>query len=109
MANSSSAAKSAKDDVQQLSEQIGILRKDIAEISDTLASLGAHSKEAAAANVKTSVARLQQRGEAGLEMAQSAAEDLGNQAADAVRSQPAAAVGLAIGLGFLLGFVSGRR
>jgi ElaB/YqjD/DUF883 family membrane-anchored ribosome-binding protein len=44
-----------------------------------------------------------------LHAAQHRAEELGQQAADAVRNQPAAAVGLAVGLGFLLGFMTGRK
>jgi ElaB/YqjD/DUF883 family membrane-anchored ribosome-binding protein len=34
---------------------------------------------------------------------------MGQQAADQVRNQPAAAVGLAVGLGFLVGFMTGRK
>ena len=109
MANANAAAKSTREDVKELSDQIGNLKNDIAEISRTLSSLGSHTRDAAQHEIRSSVAQFHKRGAENLEKAQATAEDLGNQAADAVRNQPATAVGLAVGVGFLLGFITGRK
>ncbi len=55
------------------------------------------------------VAHLRKRGEAQLQDAQVKVEDLANQATEAVRNQPATAVGIAVGVGFVLGFLTGRK
>lgn len=98
-----------KKDFDELSEQIATLRADLGAITETLKNAGVHSGEAALANAKQRAADLQARGQDGLRHAHSSAEEMGHQAAQAVRNQPAAAVGLAVGVGFLLGFMSGRK
>ena len=109
MAKSGAADKSTQEDVHELIEQIGTLKSDVAAIAKTLAELGTHSKEAAQAKFTNSVAQLQERGAESVEAARAGAHELGNQAAEAVRRQPATAVGLAVGVGFLLGFLTGRK
>jgi ElaB/YqjD/DUF883 family membrane-anchored ribosome-binding protein len=108
-AQAKAANEAAKDNVEQLSEQMAVLRNDIAAISKSLADLGVASKDAAIENAKVKAAELRASGEKHLSAAQDRAEELGQQAADAVRQQPAAAVGLAVGVGFLLGFITGRK
>ncbi|MBQ1203102.1 MAG: DUF883 family protein [Loktanella sp.] len=98
-----------QDNIDQLSEQMTVLRNDIAAISKSLADLGASTKDAAMENARMKAAELRASGEKHLSQAQDRAEELGQQAADAVRQQPAAAVGLAVGVGFLLGFITGRK
>ncbi len=102
-------SKSKDDEIEQLSEQIGQLKDDIAKLTLTMAEIGAQSKAEAEANIKSSVAYLRKRGAEGMEKAQAKAEDLGEQAAEAVRNQPAMAVGLAVGIGFLLGLITSRK
>ena len=109
MANANAAAKSTTQDMQQLSEQIGNLKNEIADISRTLGNLGTHTREAARNEIENSVAQFRKRGAESLEKAQTTAEDLGQAAAESVRKQPAAAVGMAVGVGFLLGFLTGRK
>ena len=95
--------------MDQLAEQMSVLRNDIAAISKSLADLGGSTKDAAMQSAREAAAELRQKGEKQLHQAQDRAEELGQQAADAVRQQPAAAVGLAVGVGFLLGFLTGRK
>ncbi|QYX57791.1 hypothetical protein K1T73_05225 [Roseovarius sp. SCSIO 43702] len=96
-------------DFEELSAQIEVLRNDLGAITETLKNAGVHSGEAALAHARRTASELQARGQEGLKYAQSSAEEMGAQAAQAVRNQPAAAVGLAVGVGFLLGFMSGRK
>ena len=109
MVQTKSRAASPQRDVEQLSQQIAELRDDLSEISHTIAQLGASSRDAASRQVRDTAVHLRERGERGLRSAQHQAEELGHQATDAVRSQPALAVGVAVGLGFLLGYLSGRK
>lgn len=109
MAQSKAATASAQKDFENLQEQIATLRNDIAGLSDALSALAGSSRDAAMDKVQRQAADIRDAGERQLRSAQQRAEEMGQQAADAVRSQPAAAVGLAVGLGFLLGFMTGRK
>lgn len=98
-----------QDDIDQLSAQISALKDDIAAISGTLGDLGHSSRQAASAQASETAAHLQQAGRKKLDDAQDVAEDLGRRAGEAVHNQPMATMGLAVGIGFLLGFMSGRK
>ncbi|WP_320178672.1 hypothetical protein [Roseovarius pacificus] len=102
-------SNSSQNDIEQLSEQISTLRADIATISETLYDLGRSSGDAAIDGARRKAADLRDEGERQLRAARHHAEDMGQQATDAVRAQPAAAVGIAVGVGFLLGFMTGRK
>jgi ElaB/YqjD/DUF883 family membrane-anchored ribosome-binding protein len=92
------ASQDTQDNIEQLSEQIAILRQDITAISRSLADIGASTKDAAVESARLKAAEFRASG-----------EELGQQAVDAVRKQPAAAVGMAVGMGFILGFLTGRK
>ena len=109
MAQSKSAAKVSNTEAEQLSEQITALKADIASISNILVDMGSTRKDAIASAASDNVAQLRSAGEKYLKEAQTKAEDVAKQSADAVRNQPATAVGIAVGVGFLLGFLSGRK
>lgn len=109
MAQAKSADSSPQQEIDQLSQQIATLREDISAISKTLSGLGGSTRDAAVDSARRKVSELRHTGEQQLHAAQHRAEEMGQQAADAVRNQPAAAVGLAVGLGFLLGFMTGRK
>ena len=96
-------------DIEQLSEQIATLRSDISTISQTLYDLGRQSGDSAVNGARRKAADLRDAGQQHLHSAQHQAEEMGHQAADAGRAQPAAAMGLAVGMGFLLGFITGRK
>lgn len=109
MAQSKSAAKVSNAEVEQLTDQIDALKSDIVTISKTLTEMGAARRDAIASGASEKVAQLRSTGEKHLKDAQIKAEDMASQTADAVRRQPAAAVGIAVGVGFILGFLSGRK
>lgn len=109
MAQAKTTNATPQEDIEQLSEQIAMLKQDLADISETMSALGKSSQAAAGEHVRRKASQVRDAGEERLNSAQRTAEDLGQQAVDMARSQPAGAVGLAVGLGFLLGFMTGRK
>jgi|UPI0005651D77 ElaB/YqjD/DUF883 family membrane-anchored ribosome-binding protein len=109
MAQAKPSDTSPQENIDHLSQQISTLREDISAISKTLSELGGSTRNAAMDGVRRKVSDLRHTGEEQLHAAQHQAEELGHQAADAVRNQPATAVSLAVGAGFLLGFLMGRK
>ncbi len=109
MAQTKTNGTTAKAELNQLSDQIETLKSDIAAITKTLADLGKTTKDAAVTGAKAKATELRDTGEQQMRAAQARAEDYGHQAAEAVRNQPAAAVGIAAGLGFLIGFLTARK
>lgn len=96
-------------DIEMLAEQIEDLKSDISSISGTLSDLVGNSRESAVDLARSQARDLQEKGRRQVRHLRETTEDLGHQAADAVRTQPAAAVGLAVGAGFLLGLMTGRK
>lgn len=96
-------------DVEKLNAQIAELKTDMQTITKTLAEIGAQRRDSAAESVRGAAEDLRHRSEKQMFEAQLAAEKYGKQATDAVREQPAMAMGLAVGLGFLVGFATGRK
>ncbi|GGE20037.1 hypothetical protein GCM10011360_05950 [Primorskyibacter flagellatus] len=106
-ANGSTAAtKPTSDDLR---EQIAVLQADVAKLTRTMGDFGrAQGEQAKAAATRTAedlrlrADHLRQDAEAQLRTGYAQAET-------AVRDNPAAAVGLAAGIGFVLGLLSSRR
>ena len=96
-------------DISDLSAQIETLRADLAGLTQTIADIGkAKGDEAiSAAKVKASQARDAVADQA--ETARIHALELQGQANDFVKNQPAVALGVAAGLGFLVGFLGSRK
>jgi ElaB/YqjD/DUF883 family membrane-anchored ribosome-binding protein len=92
-----------------LSKQVAVLREDIA----TLTAVVAEYSVAQGVHVKALVAEraddLAQSGRAAAESAKGAAKVAYSDAEDAIRANPASAVGMAAGLGFLVGLLTSRR
>lgn len=108
------AAREVKDKItepsaEDLRQELDRLREDMARIAGTLADLGRHRGEAVADSLRDNASRLYAAGE-------QRAEDLARRATDAyaecndmVRRQPATAMGIAAGLGFLAGLLLARK
>ncbi|RKF14872.1 DUF883 domain-containing protein [Roseovarius spongiae] len=103
------ASNSDKVTVDDLSKQIETLKSDIGAITTILSDLGMQKGSEAQQRVRDAALHARERGEAHLHDMQARAEDLGSQAANAVRQQPATAVGLAVGFGFLVGLLTSRK
>ncbi|ARC89821.1 YqjD family protein [Rhodovulum sp. MB263] len=109
MAQSAEKRNDSNASVQDLEVQIEALKDDIAQIARTLGDLSEAKKNDMRDTVQRRAAELRERGEATVAGVQDRGAELGEQAADAVRRQPAAAMGIAVGLGFLVGLMTGRR
>ncbi len=94
-------------DVDTVKNDISALADQIADALNTLS--GAAQKQArqgykqARANVDSLMSEASERGGAAFEAAADAANTLEESLEDAIHQKPLAAVGLAIGLGFLIG------
>ena len=106
-------------DIDRLRQDLDALKNDIAalgsEMTNTVKSIAGTAQIRARRgykkmqdNVNATVSDLRRQGTNALEDAQDAAESLEESLEEAVRQRPLSAVGLAIGLGFLIG-VTWRR
>ena len=109
MAQAKQKTPSPSQDMAELSEQIEILKKDIASLSGALSSLAGSTRDAALNGARDKAAKLRAVGEDQMDAIRRNAADLEHKATTAVREKPAAAVGLAVAAGFLLGFLTGRK
>jgi ElaB/YqjD/DUF883 family membrane-anchored ribosome-binding protein len=99
---------------ERLEKDVAAVKNDISalteQITDALNSFaGTAGKQArrgykqARANVDSAVDDLSERGSAAMDAAQEAASSLEETLEDLIQERPLAAVGLALGLGFLIG------
>ncbi|QIE47330.1 DUF883 domain-containing protein [Pseudohalocynthiibacter aestuariivivens] len=109
MAQSKTTSSSGDTSVADLTDQIQTLKGDIAKITEILGEIGVEKRDQATAKLRETASEVRAQGERHLRDAQARAEDVGAQAADAVRQQPAAAIGIAVGVGFLIGLVTSRK
>jgi ElaB/YqjD/DUF883 family membrane-anchored ribosome-binding protein len=105
--------------LDRLQKDFEAVRKDVSnlaqQLSESLNSLAGTAQvrakrgyKQARAQVDTAISDATERGSAALDMAQDAANSLEETVEDAITERPIAAVGLALGLGFLIG-VTWRR
>lgn len=108
-----------KSTYERLEKDVAAVKNDISELTDQItdalnAFTGQAQKQArrgykeARANVDSMVSDVSKRGHEALDAAQDAATTLGESLEDAIHQRPLATVGIAIGLGFLIG-VTWRR
>ncbi|MBK0327811.1 DUF883 family protein [Rhodobacteraceae bacterium F11138] len=109
MAQTKTALAPSDEETKALSSQLSDLRADLAGISKTLSDMGSRRGDAAVETLRDSAQSLREHGERTLQAAQSQVQEAGQQTQSAIRQQPAAAVGIAVGLGFLLGFATARK
>ena len=104
------ATTNGKTDPQaDLQAQITALKTDIASLAGTIKDMGAAQKDHLVAAASNKSEALRAKGEAALHDAQQTAGKVINEAETKVRDNPAAAVGIAAGLGFVVGLVAGRK
>ncbi len=104
----------AKDDkpeptVEELSRQVEALRADIAAIAETLKGLGRAGTRAAADEVRDRAEHARAGAEARIEDVHARLDAALAEADRMARDRPATAMGIAAGLGFLVGLLLGRR
>ena len=104
----------AKDDkkeptIEDLSRQIEELKADLSGLAETLKALGVAQTRAAAEEVKGRAESARAAGAQQVEDLQVRLEAMLGEADKIARDRPATAMGIAAGLGFLVGLLLARR
>ncbi len=92
-----------------LQNELQALKRDIANLGATLGEYGRARGEHLKTAAKDQAEFLRAKGEEGVTYAQQSASSAYHQAEDSVRENPAAAVGIAAAIGFMVGLLAGRR
>jgi ElaB/YqjD/DUF883 family membrane-anchored ribosome-binding protein len=92
-----------------LSKQVAVLREDIVKLTAIVADYGKLQSDQIKSTVAQKAADLAESSGAALNSAKSTAKVAYSEAEEAVRENPASAVGLAAALGFLVGIMTSRR
>jgi len=113
MSNSETAMKDrANEAYQRLENDVIAVKNDIAaltgQITEALNTFAGQAKRKARANVDSALDEASERGSAMLGAAQDAAVTIEETLEDVITQRPLATVGIALGLGFLIG-VTWRR
>jgi ElaB/YqjD/DUF883 family membrane-anchored ribosome-binding protein len=95
--------------IADLTKQIDTLRTDIANLTSLMGEVGTAKAMAAKDAAVEKVTELRREGERYAQEAGKMAHDGAEVALDAVRRQPATAVAVAVGIGFLVGLVTSSR
>ncbi|MEL6466387.1 MAG: DUF883 domain-containing protein [Pseudomonadota bacterium] len=113
-------ARNGKTDTADVAAQIETIKSDIATLTALIGDVAAKKKDEAASTASSTAARLKASAADQATLAQvraaemgdavrTAAEDSYAQTEDAIRRQPAMAVGIAASVGFLIGLLATRR
>jgi ElaB/YqjD/DUF883 family membrane-anchored ribosome-binding protein len=106
-------SQTAKSSVSELntdvSKQMAILRDDVANLTATVAEYGKLQGQILKSNATEKVGNIAETGAAAAGALKAKAEKSYSDAEEAVRANPAAAIGIAAGIGFLVGMLSTRR
>jgi len=109
-----------KADASDVSAQIDTIKSDIATLTALIGDMASAKKDEAQDAAKSTAAKLKQSAADQATMAQVRAMEMGEAVRDgakdsyaqteaAIRQQPAMAVGIAAGIGFLVGLLATRR
>jgi ElaB/YqjD/DUF883 family membrane-anchored ribosome-binding protein len=92
-----------------LADQMDVLRKDLNALTDIITDLGRAKGEEAIAAAKAKVDGVREKATDTADTARLQAMELQKHADDFMRSNPATALGIAAGIGFLVGFMGSRK
>lgn len=106
-------AQTAKNNVSELNtdvaKQMAVLREDIAALSATVADFGKAQGAMMKSSALHKAEEVAETGAAAAEVVKSKAVKTYSDAEESVRANPGTAVGIAAGIGFLVGMMSARR
>ncbi len=103
------ASEGTAPSVEDIYAQIATLRADMAALGSTIAALGKSKGHAVADAAREDVAALRAKGEEQAAMLAEQARGLVDDAEGFLRNRPAAALGIAVGAGVLVGLILNRR
>ncbi len=102
-------AASNKATTDDLEAQIAALKADVAALTGTLKDMGIQKGVSLKSSAKDSAEALRKRGEDTAADLKKSAQHYYATAESQVRENPAAAIGIAAGVGFLVGLIMNRR
>ncbi|MHC0052748.1 ElaB/YgaM/YqjD family protein [Actibacterium sp. D379-3] len=109
MSQSASTAKPAAPSITDLKAELETLRGDMKSLGAIMSDMASYQKQSLADATKEKIGELRSKGEEGVAEAQKIAGGAFRAAETSVRENPAAALGIASGLGFLIGLLVARR
>lgn len=96
-------------DTSDLAAQIDTLRNDIAALAQTVGDIGKARGEEAVNAAKGKVDAVRDQAADAADTARLRAMEFQDQADNFIKTQPGTALGVAAGIGFLIGFFGSRR
>ena len=93
---------------EDVREQIAALRADVSGLTSALGDYVKEQKNYLASRASTGVESLKEAGKAGLKVTGQKASEVKSSAEEMVRENPASAVAISAGLGFVIGLLSRR-
>ena len=110
MARTNTTAASTEElTTQDLKDQIVKLSDDLASLTEIVGGLGEQSARQARDTIRARGAAAAERGQQELEHMQRAAQRAQGDVDEMIAQRPMMSVGLALGLGFLFGTMTGRK
>lgn len=103
------AQKAVEPSSAELSDQIAALKADIAGLASTLTAMGKARGQAVADAAREDAAAIRAKGEEAAAEAGAKARELLSEAEAVLRDRPGTALGVALGIGFLVGLMTNRR
>ncbi|MEM9013080.1 MAG: hypothetical protein AAGE18_17810 [Pseudomonadota bacterium] len=95
--------------LDQLAEQIDVLRNEISDLTRSAAAFAQQKGDAALQDARSKADRALAQGSDKLEDVRETLEHLPDRTKEAVQQRPLMALGVAAGIGLLVGLLSGRR
>ena len=92
-----------------LADQIATLKTDLADLTSLIGDMGAAQGAQAKEKMQERVEAARDAGAAHIDDAKVQAQKLGAEANDFITRQPATALGIAAGIGFLVGMLGARK
>lgn len=105
----SEAKTSGADGSDDLRRQLEALRADLASVTSTLAEIGKHKGDAVAGSLRDGASKIFAAGEEKAGQMAHAAGDIYAEYSEMTRRNPATALGIAAGVGFIVGLLLSRR
>ncbi|WP_415404424.1 DUF883 family protein [Tateyamaria sp. SN3-11] len=96
-------------DTGDLAAQVETLRHDLASLTQTIADLGRAKGDEAVSAAKSKMADVREQAADTAETARLQAMEMQDKADTFIKNQPATALGIAAGVGFLVGFLGSRK
>lgn len=96
-------------DTSDVSAQLEVLRDDVATLTQIIGELAKSKSDEALSIAKAKASDFRDSASDHAEAARRQALEVQDKATDFVRTQPATALGIAAGVGFLIGFLGSRK